>query len=493
MSKLGNEKNNKSDSSPEKAMGGALLKGTILKERYQINKVQGRGGFGITYRATDMSLQVDVAVKEVLYKSEEEMGRAMKEARIAASLYDLEGIVAVRDYFVENEIAYIVMEYVHGISVKQYIVQYGRMDGKEVLDEMKPLLGSIQKIHEKGIIHRDISVDNLMITKEGKIKLIDFGAASILNQNQEEAHTVLIKRGYAPIEQYRAEEKLGTWTDIYSLCATMYFMITGIVPQDAVERWLSDKLTSLDDICGTGLSRQQAQAIMKGMAVQREDRFQSLTALCDRLYGEQEATPRQLWSNTEYPTEQRLSGHTRTLRQEVSDFINGSQKNRHLPVIILAVCLVLLVGGTAIAVNQQSKKLGEIEGTEQKSAEQRTSNVSTATSSVLVSPLTEQSGENDAKEGADSAQKTEEQSKTDGETTSKKSESDKEKSANGQTKKSTNGANTTGEQTKKSASSANTTGGQTKKSTTSGTKSQTSQSNQATSKPKKTISPKPAD
>lgn len=491
MSKLENEKNKQIGSSPEKAMGGVLPKGTILKERYQINKVLGRGGFGITYRATDQSLQVDVAVKEVLCKSGEEMKRAMKEARIAASLYDLEGIVIVRDYFVENEIAYIVMEYVHGISVKQYIMEHGRMDGKEVLNEMKPLLGSIQKIHEKGIIHRDISVDNLMITKEGKIKLIDFGAASILNQNQGEAHTVLIKRGYAPIEQYRAEEKLGTWTDIYSLCATIYFMITGIVPQDAVERWVSDKLTSLDEICGTGLSQQQSQAIMKGMAVQSEDRFQNLTALCDRLYGEQEVASRQLWSNTEYPTEQRLSGHTRTLRQEISDFLNDNQRNRYLPLIILAVCLVLLVGGTAIVVNQQGKKPSVIEGTEQKSIGQRTSD--TSASSAMASALPGQSGDNAEKEGTDSARKTDEQSKTDRETTPKKSEADEAKSAIEQTKKSTSGGNTTDGQTKKSTGSANATDGQTKKSTTSGTKSQTSQSNQATSKPKKTSSPKSAN
>ena len=339
-----------------KTRGGALPKGTVLKERYHINKVLGRGGFGITYRAMDQNLQVEVAVKEVLYESEEEMKRAMKEARIAASLYDLEGIVTVRDYFVENEIAYIVMEYVHGISVKQYIVDHGRMDGKEVLNEMKPLLFSIQKIHNKGIIHRDISVDNLMITTEGKLKLIDFGAASFLSQYNEEGHTVLIKRGYAPIEQYRSEDKLGTWTDIYSLCATMYFMITGIVPQDSVERWVSDKLTSLEDVCGTGLSERQSKAIMKGMEVRQQDRFQDLAELYQELYGELEEAPCQFGMKTDYPTERTLSGHTWTFRQEVSRFLNGKSKNRYISRAFIIVCLLLVVGGGAIGLSHLLKK-----------------------------------------------------------------------------------------------------------------------------------------
>ena len=121
----------------ERKGNGALPEGTVLRGRYQLEKVLGRGGFGITYRAMDMNVQVDVAVKEYLAESEEDMERAVREARIAASLYDLEGIVAVRDYFVENGIAYMVMEYVQGISIKQYIVQHGRLSGPEVLEDSR--------------------------------------------------------------------------------------------------------------------------------------------------------------------------------------------------------------------------------------------------------------------------------------------------------------------------------------------------------------------
>lgn len=330
----------------ERKGNGALPEGTVLRGRYQLEKVLGRGGFGITYRAMDMNVQVDVAVKEYLAESEEDRERAVREARIAASLYDLDGIVAVRDYFVEHDIAYIVMEYVHGISVKQYIAQHGRMSGPEVLEGMKPLLLSVQRIHEKGILHRDISADNLMITSEGKLKLIDFGAASHLDPDRKE-HTVLIKRGFVPVEQYRAEEKLGPWTDVYSLCATMYFMITGMVPEDAMERWISDRLTDLREIYGTGLTMEQSQAVMKGLAVKKEDRYENLAALCGALYGEKDSVAAKLWFRTEELPHQILSGHTQTLRKEAVEALHGKDRTKKAWIasaLTLIVVLALAAG-----------------------------------------------------------------------------------------------------------------------------------------------------
>lgn len=327
---------------------GALPEGTVLNGRYKLEKVLGRGGFGITYKALDMNVQVDVAVKEYLTEPGAEPERAVREAQISASLYDLEGIVAVRDYFVDRGIAYIVMEYVQGISIKQYIAQHGRMDGTEVLAGMKPLLKSIQRIHEKGIVHRDISADNLMITQDGKLKLIDFGAASLLDPKREE-HTILIKRGFVPVEQYRSEEKIGPWTDVYSLCATMYFMITGMVPEDAMERWISDKITNLQDIFGTGLAPEQSQAIMKGLAVKKEDRYQDVAQLAGVLYDEN-VMRQNLWFRTEELPRQMLSGgHTQTLRREAAAFLKKDDHKKKIVwrvaagVIIFAAVVVLWV------------------------------------------------------------------------------------------------------------------------------------------------------
>lgn len=327
---------------------GALPEGTVLKERYKLEKVLGRGGFGITYKALDMNVQVDVAVKEYLTEPGAEPERAVREAQISASLYDLEGIVAVRDYFVDRGIAYIVMEYVQGISIKQYIAQHGRMDGTEVLAGMKPLLKSIQRIHEKGIVHRDISADNLMITQDGKLKLIDFGAASLLDPKRKE-HTILIKRGFVPVEQYRSEEKIGPWTDVYSLCATMYFMITGMVPEDAMERWISDKITDLQDIFGTGLAPEQSQAIMKGLAVKKEDRYQDVAQLAEVLYDEN-VMRQNLWFRTEELPRQMLSGgHTQTVRREAAAFLKKDVRKKKMiwrvaaGVIIFAAVVALWV------------------------------------------------------------------------------------------------------------------------------------------------------
>ncbi len=180
----------------------------------------------------------------------------------------------------------------------------------------------MERIHEKGILHRDISADNIMITQEGRLKLIDFGAANFFNVGREE-HTVLIKRGFVPVEQYRTEERMGSWSDVYALCATMYFMITGMVPEDAMERWINDRLTDLGEIYGTGLSAGQSAAIMKGLAVRKEERYQELGQLCQELYSQEGVQKEKLWFRTEEMPHQILPGHTQTLRREAS----SSNKN----------------------------------------------------------------------------------------------------------------------------------------------------------------------
>lgn len=282
--------------------------GTCLNERYFLGKVLGEGGFGITYVAWDIVLMVPVAVKEyfpsgiVTREKEEpqtgtlqiyegksrlefEKGKEdfLKEARSLSRFMKLPSIVSVRDFFQENHTAYIVMEYVEGTRVRNYIRANGKMPGEKVLALMEPVIQSLCDIHKTGLIHRDISIDNLMFDENGQLKLIDFGAARNV-ELPENTITVSIKRGFSPEEQYRAKGEQGPWTDLYSLCGTMYFMMTGKIPDESVERVYADHLVTLQQKDDISLSLQQKKAIDKGMAVLAKDRYRDLEEFYNDLY-----------------------------------------------------------------------------------------------------------------------------------------------------------------------------------------------------------------
>ena len=286
----------------------ALPLGTCLNERYFLGKVLGEGGFGITYVAWDIVLMVPVAVKEYfpsgivtrekegpqtgtlqIYEGKSELefekGKEdfLKEARSLSRFMKLPSIVSVRDFFQENHTAYIVMEYVEGTRVRNYIRANGKMQGDEVLALMEPVIHSLCDIHKTGLIHRDISIDNLMFDDTGQLKLIDFGAARNV-ELPENTITVSIKRGFSPEEQYRVKGEQGPWTDLYSLCGTMYFMLTGKIPEESVERVYADHLVTLQQMEDVSLPLPQKKAIDKGMAVFAKDRYHDLEEFYNELY-----------------------------------------------------------------------------------------------------------------------------------------------------------------------------------------------------------------
>lgn len=280
---------------------------TILSGKYLVGKVIGEGGFGITYIGFNLDTELPVAIKEYfpselatrditagnalsifagesqqLYK--EGLEKYLREARNLTMFSDLPGIVTVKDFFYENETAYIIMEYINGITLKQHLIKVGgRMSQSEVTKMMKPVLESMIKIHETGMIHRDISPDNIMITKNNQIKLTDFGAARVFNGEDNKSITVVLKRGYAPEEQYRVKGVQGPWTDVYALCATMYKMITGITPQEALERIIEDNVEPLSKF-DKDIWPEIDYAIMKGLSLRAQDRFQNVGELVDALY-----------------------------------------------------------------------------------------------------------------------------------------------------------------------------------------------------------------
>ena len=289
-----------------------LRKGTRLIGRYIIEGVLGQGGFGITYLGIDELHEKKVAIKEffpqgivtrnieyqdtvtvtfVGEKDNYEKGkeRFLKEARTMAKFSKDEGIVKALDFFEINNTAYIVMEYLEGITLKQYLRENQRIAPEDLIELLVPLIESLDEIHSQGMIHRDISPDNIMVLPDGRIKLMDFGAARDYTEFGEKSLSIVLKPGYAPPEQYQTHGVQGPWTDIYALCATMYKCITGENPPDAIERVMEDHLKKISEF-GITIPPQEEAAIIKGMSVSAKDRYQDIKDFCEDLYGGYEET-----------------------------------------------------------------------------------------------------------------------------------------------------------------------------------------------------------
>ena len=219
------------------------------------------------------------------------MERYIREARTLSKFHDLHGIVDIRDFFHENNTAYLVMEYLKGPTLEEHIKQYGRMKPEYVFQIMKPVMRSLEKIHQAGMVHRDISPDNIMLS-DGCIKLIDFGAARLANNDNNKSLTVVLKRGFAPEEQYRSNGKQGPWTDVYAICATIYYMLTGKKPPESIERTYEDTLQSFDEL-EIPVDKEKSDALMKGLAPIYQNRYQSIRDLCNDLYSDSEIPPSQ--------------------------------------------------------------------------------------------------------------------------------------------------------------------------------------------------------
>ncbi len=310
---------------------------SILAGKYLVGRVIGEGGFGITYLGWDLNLDLKIAIKEYYpagfvtressststitpYTGEKGQfflkGREkfVEEAKSLAKFFSLPGIVSVKDFFLENGTAYIVMEYVEGETLRERLARAGgKMTAEQVLEMMKPLIRSLSKIHKAGIIHRDISPDNIMITEEDNVKLLDFGAARDFSESGNRSLSVLLKPGYAPEEQYRSRGVQGPWTDVYALCATIYKAITGVTPDESIERARQDEVRPPSRL-GVNLSPRQEYALMKGMAVLQKDRYQSVEELSEALLAKstEQAVPAHAppYSHTgpEYPTHPAFSG-----------------------------------------------------------------------------------------------------------------------------------------------------------------------------------------
>lgn len=287
--------------------------GTLLHDRYIIGKVIGSGGFGVTYLAWDGRLEQKVAIKEYLpgefstrmpgsslvtvfngdkgEQFRDGMKKLIEESKRLSKFQNEPGIVKIFDCFEENQTAYIVMEYLDGMTLASYLETEGTIPEDKAVSMLMPVMASLQTVHEAGLLHRDIAPDNIFLTRTGEVKLIDFGAARYATTTHSRSLTVIIKPGYSPEEQYRSNGNQGAHTDVHALAATLYKMITGVRPADAMDRYSECETKGRDLLLplhkfDKSISKNRENAILNGLNVRIEDRTADIVAFMDELNSE---------------------------------------------------------------------------------------------------------------------------------------------------------------------------------------------------------------
>lgn len=285
-----------------------LSPGTSVGRRYEILDILGIGGYGITYRGIDSHLERYVAIKEffpsfwatrfvergldvhclVGMEGNFAKGKArfLDEARTLVQLSSIPAIVRVNDYFEENGTAYLVMDFLDGKNLKQVADGFGgRIPADVLLPVMEPVILALKQVHAKGMVHRDISPDNIMMLEDGSVRLIDFGNAR--DTTDDRSMTMAMKQGFAAPEQYRSKGQ-GSWTDVYGICATMYYCLTGKLPPQALERLTGAPFHTPSEL-GVQIDPVHEQVILDGLELYVNRRIQNMEELHKRLYEQKPA------------------------------------------------------------------------------------------------------------------------------------------------------------------------------------------------------------
>ncbi len=271
---------------------------TVLGEKYLLGRVLGQGGFGITYLAWDLLLSRKLAIKEYFPREicgrgrdsitlqplsqrsrpdyEYGLAKFVEEGRNLAQFRDYPGIVSLLDFFDANGTAYIVMAYMEGMTFKQYLEeQGGKITFDQTLTILNPVMDALREVHRIGMLHRDISPDNIYLNTDRQVKILDFGATRYAMRDQSQNLTVMIKPGYAPLEQYSSGGKQGAWTDVYAVGATFYRALSGKAPSEAPDRLAKDDLV-IPSRLHISIPVASEAALVKALAVHWQGRFQSM-------------------------------------------------------------------------------------------------------------------------------------------------------------------------------------------------------------------------
>jgi len=273
-----------------------LMPGTILHEGYLIGRPLGQGGFGITYLGYDLASHSRVAIKEYfpagiavrqngVVQAASDENQAIfkkgvetfnKEAQILSHLGNQPNIVNILAFFFENGTGYFVMEFLEGRSLKDYLnCRSGKLSFPETVSLLLPVMKALSAVHHEGMLHRDIAPDNIYVTNDGQVKLMDFGAARYHTFLETQSIRTVVKPGYAPMEQYTSQSAQGPWTDVYAMGATIYRTLTGIVPPDAPSRYMKDEIKSPLQL-GCILPNNADYAIMRALSPQIVFRFRTM-------------------------------------------------------------------------------------------------------------------------------------------------------------------------------------------------------------------------
>ncbi len=320
-----------------------LPPGTILNRKYVIGRALGQGGFGITYLARDLYLDRKLAIKEffprdlvrrdhdshavVVHDAEMQeqydygMEKFLEEGRTLAKFEEHPNIVSAQDFFKEYQTAYLVMNYIQGIALNDYLKEKGQpLAFDEALPIMMPVLDALNAVHEAGLLHRDISPDNIFISLGARVMILDFGAARHAMTQQKKNYSIILKPGYAPPEQYRQSGNQGAWTDIYAAAATFYQAITGQMLPDALDR-MDYEAVPWPDWIYHETTPQQRQALETALAVQVENRYQRIVdfqnaLLTDAPRAASESPEREPARNSAPPPPAPVSGHRTTVADQ---------------------------------------------------------------------------------------------------------------------------------------------------------------------------------